>query len=240
MEYVETRPSDSVPPAGGVPATVVVTMELESLLGDLKAASLDTDGRISAGEARQLACRTDRPQRPRVMLTRLLQQIGDSRLRDPCLHSSRQCVDRVDDHPRLLGHQPTLSQRRTDRLMALQRLSQPDRAMSLSPGRARVMGPPTRRRHRPRIRTSSHSVGMTQHPHQQLIHLRPRPGERHQHLARLTSRHRPRRRPRHGAQRLTTRLDTSPPCARASLWAICGHRVARDATASRPLGTLPK
>ena len=57
MEYVETRPADSVPSAGGVPATVVVTMELSTLLGGLKAASLDTGGRISAGEARRLACR---------------------------------------------------------------------------------------------------------------------------------------------------------------------------------------
>lgn len=37
-------------------ATVVVTMELETLLGGLKAASLDTGGRVSAGEARRLAC----------------------------------------------------------------------------------------------------------------------------------------------------------------------------------------
>lgn len=57
MEYVETRPADSVPSAGGVPATIVVTMDLETLMGGLKAASLDTGGRISAGEARRLACR---------------------------------------------------------------------------------------------------------------------------------------------------------------------------------------
>ena len=57
MEYVETRPADSVPSAGGVPATIVVTMELATLMGGLKAASLDTGGRISAGEARRLACR---------------------------------------------------------------------------------------------------------------------------------------------------------------------------------------
>jgi hypothetical protein len=57
LDYVETRPEDSIPSAGGVPATVVVTMELETLLGGLRAASLDTGGRISAGEARRLACR---------------------------------------------------------------------------------------------------------------------------------------------------------------------------------------
>jgi hypothetical protein len=57
MDYIETRPEDSIPQVGGVPATVVVTMELETLLGGLKAASLDTGGRISAGQARRLACR---------------------------------------------------------------------------------------------------------------------------------------------------------------------------------------
>ena len=57
MDYIESRPDDTAPSAGGVAATVVVTMELETLLGGLRAASLDTGGRISAGEARRLACR---------------------------------------------------------------------------------------------------------------------------------------------------------------------------------------
>ena len=57
MDYIETRHQDTTPTAGGVAATVVVTMGLESLLGGLTAASLDTGGRISAGEARRLACR---------------------------------------------------------------------------------------------------------------------------------------------------------------------------------------
>lgn len=57
MDYIETRPGDSAPTVGGVAATVVVTMDLETLLGGLKSASLDTGGRISAGEARRLACR---------------------------------------------------------------------------------------------------------------------------------------------------------------------------------------
>ncbi|NPC41580.1 HNH endonuclease signature motif containing protein [Nocardioides sp. zg-1230] len=57
MDYIETRPAASTPKAGGVAATVVVTMDLDTLLGGLKAASLDTGGRISAGEARRLACR---------------------------------------------------------------------------------------------------------------------------------------------------------------------------------------
>jgi hypothetical protein len=57
LRYLETRPETTVPSAGGVPATVVVSMELETLRGGLKAASLDTGDRISAGEARRLACR---------------------------------------------------------------------------------------------------------------------------------------------------------------------------------------
>jgi hypothetical protein len=57
MDYIETRPAATAPRAGGVAATVVVTMQLETLLGGAKAASLDTGGRISAGEARRIACR---------------------------------------------------------------------------------------------------------------------------------------------------------------------------------------
>lgn len=56
LDYIETRPEGSVPSAGGVPATVV-TMELATLIGGIKAASLDTGSRISAGEARRIACR---------------------------------------------------------------------------------------------------------------------------------------------------------------------------------------
>jgi len=56
-EYIETRPTDSIPNAGGIAATVVVTMTLESLLGGLRAASLlDTGEAISASEARRLSC----------------------------------------------------------------------------------------------------------------------------------------------------------------------------------------
>jgi hypothetical protein len=56
-EYIETRPAHTVPKAGGIAATVVVTLTLESLLGGLKAASLlDTAEPISASEARRLAC----------------------------------------------------------------------------------------------------------------------------------------------------------------------------------------
>ena len=57
VDYIETRPAGATPKAGGVAATVVVTMDLDTLLGGLAAASLDTGSRISAGEARRIACR---------------------------------------------------------------------------------------------------------------------------------------------------------------------------------------
>jgi hypothetical protein len=59
-EYLETRATAGTPKAGGLAATVVVTMTLEQLLGDLtgsdKAALLDTGELISAATARRLAC----------------------------------------------------------------------------------------------------------------------------------------------------------------------------------------
>jgi hypothetical protein len=57
LEYLETRGEDTLPNAGGVSATVVVTMTLESLMGGLQAAGLCDGSRISAAEARRLACR---------------------------------------------------------------------------------------------------------------------------------------------------------------------------------------
>ncbi len=55
-EYVSRYPVDKLPHAGGINATVVVTMELDTLLGGLRAAGVDTGGRLSAGAARRLAC----------------------------------------------------------------------------------------------------------------------------------------------------------------------------------------
>ncbi|HET6562981.1 MAG TPA: DUF222 domain-containing protein, partial [Marmoricola sp.] len=49
-------PVDGLPVAGGSNATVVVTMTLDTLLGGLKAACLDTGTLISAPEARVMAC----------------------------------------------------------------------------------------------------------------------------------------------------------------------------------------
>ena len=56
-EYVTRYPTDRLPQAGGVDATVVVTMTLESLLGTSQApALLDTGDRNTAAQARKLAC----------------------------------------------------------------------------------------------------------------------------------------------------------------------------------------
>ena len=55
-EYVSRYPADKLPHAGGINATVVVTMTLETLLGGLEAATVDTGSRLSAGAARRLAC----------------------------------------------------------------------------------------------------------------------------------------------------------------------------------------
>ncbi|MGZ4447672.1 MAG: DUF222 domain-containing protein [Nocardioides sp.] len=55
-EMIERYPSDKVPVAGGVNATVVVTMDLETLLGAERAATLDTGEKVTAGLARRLAC----------------------------------------------------------------------------------------------------------------------------------------------------------------------------------------
>jgi hypothetical protein len=58
-QILETVDAKDLPATGGCGATVVVTMRLEQLLADLDAAgvcALDTGGRISAAEARRLAC----------------------------------------------------------------------------------------------------------------------------------------------------------------------------------------
>src|SRR5665811_1376118 len=55
-EYVSRYPAEDLPTAGGVNATVVVTMDLATLLGAEKAATLDTGDALTAGRARMLAC----------------------------------------------------------------------------------------------------------------------------------------------------------------------------------------
>ena len=56
MELIERYPADRLPESGATPATVTVVMSLESLMTGLGVATLDSGARISAGEARRLAC----------------------------------------------------------------------------------------------------------------------------------------------------------------------------------------
>ncbi len=56
VEYVERYPVDATPQTAGVNATVVVTMTIEQLLADHATALLDDGSRMSAGQARRLAC----------------------------------------------------------------------------------------------------------------------------------------------------------------------------------------
>lgn len=56
VEYVERYPADRTPQTAGVNATVVVTMTLEQLLAGSGTALLDDGSRMSAGQARRLAC----------------------------------------------------------------------------------------------------------------------------------------------------------------------------------------
>ncbi|WP_435745895.1 DUF222 domain-containing protein [Nocardioides sp. SYSU DS0663] len=56
VELIERFPVDRLPDLGGTNATVVVTMDLDTLLGGLRHASLDTGGVISAAHARRIAC----------------------------------------------------------------------------------------------------------------------------------------------------------------------------------------
>lgn len=56
VEYVERYPAKATPQTAGVSATVVVTMTLEQLLAGQATALLDDGSRMSAGQARRLAC----------------------------------------------------------------------------------------------------------------------------------------------------------------------------------------
>ncbi len=57
MEYVESYPTDRLPTSAGTGLSLTVILDLDTLVTGLGAASLSTGERISAGEARRLACR---------------------------------------------------------------------------------------------------------------------------------------------------------------------------------------
>jgi hypothetical protein len=56
IEFIERYPEDRTPQTAGVNATVVVTMTLEQLLGEEATALLDDGTRMTAAQARRLAC----------------------------------------------------------------------------------------------------------------------------------------------------------------------------------------
>jgi hypothetical protein len=55
-EMIQRYPTRKLPKAGGLNATIVVMMSLDTLMGGLKAAHLDTGETISPSLARKLAC----------------------------------------------------------------------------------------------------------------------------------------------------------------------------------------
>ena len=55
-ELIQRYPAKKLPKTGGLNATVVVLMPLDTLMGGLKAAHLDTGETISPGQARRMAC----------------------------------------------------------------------------------------------------------------------------------------------------------------------------------------
>ncbi len=56
IEWIERYPVDHLPQTGGVNATVVVTIPVETLTGGPQPGTLDTGATISPGQARRLAC----------------------------------------------------------------------------------------------------------------------------------------------------------------------------------------
>ena len=55
-ELIQRYPTKRLPKAGGLNATLVVLIPLDTLIGGLKAAHLDTGEPLSPGAARRLAC----------------------------------------------------------------------------------------------------------------------------------------------------------------------------------------
>lgn len=56
VSYIERYPVDQLPRMGGLAATVIVTMTLDTLTGGDRAAWLDTGDQVSPGQARRWAC----------------------------------------------------------------------------------------------------------------------------------------------------------------------------------------
>jgi hypothetical protein len=56
VEFIQRYPTKRLPKTGGLNATAVVLIDLDTLMGKLKTAHLDTGEAISPGAARRLAC----------------------------------------------------------------------------------------------------------------------------------------------------------------------------------------
>jgi hypothetical protein len=55
-DLIEHLPVDRLPQAGGLAATIVVTMDLDTLVTGVASAVLDTGEPVSPGQARRMAC----------------------------------------------------------------------------------------------------------------------------------------------------------------------------------------
>ncbi len=143
-------------------------------------------------------------QRLRVMDPRLVEQEPGGLDRHPRLDILGKRVDRRDDHRRLVRTKIAGRKRRTHRLVVLQRSGEAGGAVGLGPGRTRGVGPPVRRRRRPRVQPRLDTRGVPQDRHQQLVELPPRLRQQHQRVTRLGSGQRPQRRLRETGQLLAT------------------------------------
>jgi hypothetical protein len=104
VELVEHLPTDELPTAGGLNATVVVTVSLESLRAGLGAAVLDTGTEISPGQARRLACNANLVPivlggRSRILDLGLGQRLFDRHQRLALATRDRGCVWSGCDRP---------------------------------------------------------------------------------------------------------------------------------------------
>ncbi len=109
-EYVTRYPVDRLPQAGGVDATIVVTMTLENLLGDSETpALLDTGDRITADQARKLACEAGiipmvLGGKSKILDLGRSKRLYDLHQRIAIRHRDQQCTTHGCDWPAALCH----------------------------------------------------------------------------------------------------------------------------------------
>ena len=109
-EYVTRYPADRLPQAGGVDATVVVTMTLENLLGDSHTpALLDTGDPVTADQARKLACEAGiipmvLGGKPEVLDLGRRRRLYDRSQRIAIRHRDQHCTSHGCDWPAAMCH----------------------------------------------------------------------------------------------------------------------------------------